>query len=236
MPRCSGCNAPIAPETPTCPYCGFRNAVDLDIISGSTTETPEGVRICPNCNVKLKTVDIGESGSHFYIEVCESCGGMFFDNGELEAILDDKVRGVHHVSHQELSRLISKPLDSTLKVVYRKCPICSDIMNRKKFGEKSGVVIDICNHHGVWLEAGELTRLVEWKKAGGEILDAKRKYEDEARRLKEQRAKASNSRGDSMALDTEFNFGGSKSRSRRGGRGLYTTFDIIDTIIDLFIR
>jgi Zn-finger nucleic acid-binding protein len=33
------------------------------------------------------------------------------------------------------------------------------------------VVVDQCRNHGVWLEGGELHRLMEWKKAGGQVLD-----------------------------------------------------------------
>lgn len=30
--------------------------------------------------------------------------------------------------------------------------------------------MDRCRHHGVWLDGGELRRLLEWKKAGGQLL------------------------------------------------------------------
>lgn len=186
MPDCRNCNAPLAPNSPTCPYCGTRNSVDLTAVSGSTTEVPQEERTCPNCNKRLKTIDIGE-GSHFYIENCETCGGLFFDNGELQAILEQKVSGVVRVNHRGLDRMLGEVLPSTLEVVYRRCPVCSVIMNREKFGEKSGVVIDHCSEHGIWLEPGELTRLLEWKKEGGEILDAKRRYEEEQQKLRRER-------------------------------------------------
>lgn len=191
MANCSNCGAHLTPSLPTCPYCGTRNGVDLQSISDSTTEIPQEDRNCPNCECKLKTIDIGE-GSHFYIESCGSCGGLFFDNGELQAILEQKVGNAVRVNHQGLDRLLREPLESTLQVVYRRCPVCGIIMNREKFGEKSGVIIDHCHAHGVWLEPGELTRLLEWKKEGGEILDAKRRYEEEQRKLKAERERYRN--------------------------------------------
>jgi Zn-finger nucleic acid-binding protein len=40
-------------------------------------------------------------------------------------------------------------------------------MSRVNFGYRSGVVIDRCTNHGIWLDSGEITHLMEWKKAGG---------------------------------------------------------------------
>jgi Zn-finger nucleic acid-binding protein len=42
-------------------------------------------------------------------------------------------------------------------------------MNRVNFGYRSGVVVDQCRKHGIWLDSGEITHLMEWKKAGGQL-------------------------------------------------------------------
>ena len=44
-------------------------------------------------------------------------------------------------------------------------------MNRKLHGKRSGVIVDSCRDHGLWLDAGELRQLMEWSRAGGEKLD-----------------------------------------------------------------
>ncbi len=41
-------------------------------------------------------------------------------------------------------------------------------MNRVNFAYRSGVVVDKCRDHGLWLKSGELIHLLEWKKAGGQ--------------------------------------------------------------------
>ena len=43
-------------------------------------------------------------------------------------------------------------------------------MNRKLHGRRSGVIIDSCRDHGIWLDAGELRQLMEWTRAGGNKL------------------------------------------------------------------
>ena len=41
------------------------------------------------------------------------------------------------------------------KIQYRKCPSCDAPMNRSNFGKTSGVIVDSCSRHGIWLDAGE---------------------------------------------------------------------------------
>ncbi len=69
--------------------------------------------------------------------------------------------------------------------MYIKCPVCQKMMNRVKFGTRSGVVIDRCKADGVWLDSGELKHLFEWSKAGGQILDKDRREEEKKRKEKE---------------------------------------------------
>lgn len=45
-------------------------------------------------------------------------------------------------------------------VTYLPCPLCSVLMNRKNFGDRSGIVVDVCKAHGVWLDRGELDALI----------------------------------------------------------------------------
>lgn len=52
-------------------------------------------------------------------------------------------------------------------VRYVACPVCKKIMNRSNFAHRSGVVIDSCKGHGVWLEAGELGRALGFIDSGG---------------------------------------------------------------------
>jgi Zn-finger nucleic acid-binding protein len=42
-------------------------------------------------------------------------------------------------------------------------------MQRMNYKAISGVIVDRCLRHGVWLDGGELRQIFEWKKAGGEV-------------------------------------------------------------------
>lgn len=49
------------------------------------------------------------------------------------------------------------------------------MMRRMSFAYRSGVIIDQCSQHGIWLDNGEMTHLMEWKKAGGQLLHQQKK-------------------------------------------------------------
>lgn len=139
----------------------------------------------------MKTIDLGIEGK-FYIERCEDCLGLFFDPGELEALLEYSVKNVFEINRSRLAHLEITDQNRSRSATYIKCPVCSTMMNRVNFGTKSGVVIDRCKEHGVWLDAGELRQLAEWMKAGGKILDQVR---NEERKKEEMAAKLTNRQG-----------------------------------------
>ncbi len=90
-------------------------------------------------------------------------------------------------------------------VVYIKCPVCAKLMNRVNFGTKSGVIVDRCRDHGVWLDGGDLRHLFEWMKAGGKILEQERqeqrKKEEAEQEQKKRQASASGGYSDSPGFD-----------------------------------
>lgn len=169
MASCSTCGAPLSPHKAVCDYCGSHNDIDLKGIHEFTVHKPESIRLCPDCGLPLQTLDLNVEG-RFYIERCQRCLGLFFDPGELEALLDRSVSNVFSVDRKRIDALIRERAGGEERIVYRKCPICEELMYRIHFGHRSGVIVDQCKPHGVWLESGELKKLLDWKKAGGQLL------------------------------------------------------------------
>jgi Zn-finger nucleic acid-binding protein len=176
MANCSNCSAPLPPNSALCEYCGSRNDIDLAGIHYHTTHELESPRDCPRCSVALKTIDLGLGGK-FLIERCDQCLGLFFDPGELEALLEATVSNVFVINQAQLNSINNSRRSAEYGVSYLKCPACSRIMNRVNFGTKSGVIVDRCQDDGVWLDGGELRHLFEWMKAGGKLLDQQRREE-----------------------------------------------------------
>jgi Zn-finger nucleic acid-binding protein len=172
--NCSNCSAPLPPNSIQCGYCGSRNDIDLKGVHYYTTHESESERICPRCTIRLETIDLKMEGK-FLIERCDRCLGLFFDPGELEAVLHATVINVFTINRGELDSINAAMRGNDYGVTYIKCPVCSKIMNRVNFGAKSGVIVDRCKDHGVWLDGGELRHLFEWMKAGGKLLDQERR-------------------------------------------------------------
>lgn len=168
MAICKSCSAPLEANTNICQYCGVRNDVDLQDKQNYTVEDQQSERICPVCHLPLQTIDLKVNG-HLYIERCQTCFGLFFDPGEIETLLDSSVSGVVTVNWQLLDNINQERYPVDHKVKYLRCPMCQELMDRVNFGYRSGVVVDQCKVHGIWLDSGEITHLLEWKKAGGEL-------------------------------------------------------------------
>ena len=181
MTKCINCGAPLPPDTIVCEYCGSRNDTDLMGVHTYTTNEPDSERTCPKCGIPMKTIDLKLHGK-FYIERCDTCLGLFFDPGELEVLLNASVKNVFHINRKKLDRINATMAKPDQPITYVKCPVCGKVMNRVNFGARSGVVVDRCAAHGVWLNGGELRHLFEWMKAGGEILDQEVREADINRR------------------------------------------------------
>ncbi len=176
MAKCINCAAPLPPNSILCDYCGSRNDTDLMGVHTYTTHELESGRTCPGCSITLQTIDLKINGK-FFIERCDQCMGLFFDPGELEALLDASVKHVYTINFKKLDNINKNMTPAQKKISYIKCPVCSKTMNRINFGSRSGVVVDCCKDHGIWLEGGELRHLFEWKKAGGTLLHEQRHVE-----------------------------------------------------------
>ncbi len=189
MANCSNCGAPLPLQSTFCNYCRTRNDVDLKGIHYNTTHSPDSRRFCPRCGTALETLNLSTAKSYL-IERCRDCYGLFFDPGELDALLQDETAHVYEVDLQKMSVLIRESHHASHPVAYLKCPVCRQVMHRVNFGARSGVIVDKCKKHGVWLDSGELRHLLEWVKSGGAILEKQRVEEERKEEEKKAREKA----------------------------------------------
>ena len=130
----------------------------------------------------LQTVRVDTGAGLFSIERCERCFGLFFDVGEVQAFLEASVSPAFAVNLSEIANINEERATLNRPIRYMKCPECGVLMNRMNFGAMSGVVVDQCKEHGMWLDNGELVHLMEWKKAGGQLLAQKEKIAQQEQR------------------------------------------------------
>ena len=176
--NCPCCAAPIPARGVVCTYCGHRIDVDLQ---GSEqvvgVDTFDELR-CPDCEQVLDPLILESTNemNHHDLKLsrCSNCLGLFMQHEILDQILEIKVRQPSEINHRMINNLVESNRSQAKDWKYRPCPACRTLMHRKLQGQRSGVVVDSCRDHGLWLDAGELRQLMEWSRAGGEKLDQER--------------------------------------------------------------
>lgn len=107
---------------------------------------------CPACKNPLR--EKGAGG--MTLDVCYGgCGGIWFDATELERVSAQAATALHTIWQVPVSPVkLSEP---------RPCPRCPDtILERKWFSDLKRVEIDQCPKcGGIWLDAGEFSRIYE---------------------------------------------------------------------------
>jgi len=157
---CPKCFARISDKSHFCHSCG--GGIDPKAFFDSQKSHLD----CPGCNAQASLL-MKALGKEAQVLECDQCSGLFLHQDELERI----VSKVNELSLGDLrSHNVSTVKSETAIHVgpfYRSCPYCKTLMNRKNFGNRSGVIIDVCGKHGIWFDSGELERIVIWVKNGG---------------------------------------------------------------------
>ena len=175
---CTNCGAPLPPKSNICKFCGTLNETDLRAIRQPHGKGERSERPCPRCKTPLHGIEL-QAGGGLLIDRCDSCMGIFFDPDELETLIDSSVKHVGDVDRERIDTLIREEAPEAGPVRYLPCPDCGKLMNRQGYGMRSGVVVDRCKEHGVWLDGGELGQIAKWIKAGGKKHDQRRRTESE---------------------------------------------------------
>ncbi len=110
--------------------------------------------ICPNCGHELRPA----TREGVAVEECPHCRGTWFDRGELRRAKDSADEDLRWLDFD----LLAAEEGSTATSTERLCPRCGRPMESRAYMESS-VVVDACPvQHGVWLDDGEFTRIIEY--------------------------------------------------------------------------
>ena len=167
--RCKFCTAPLPKRGPMCNYCGQRNPLNLNVLSKVDIEEKKAEDNCPVCSTHFEQINVGLNTS-VLIQRCNDCDGVFIKEDILEQLIKKKTIENNKIDFHILRFIQDNPRQKKETIIrYRHCPICKNMMQRINYRAVSGVIVDRCLRHGIWLDGGELRQLFEWKKAGGTL-------------------------------------------------------------------
>lgn len=114
-------------------------------------DPPSGLR-CPRCRADLRRQAVGPN----QVERCQACHGVWIAAAEFNELMND-------LDRREAVRVRELPHRAPDEAVtYLACPRCDETMAQRNFGRTSGILVDTCKKHGIWLDRGELRRVVDY--------------------------------------------------------------------------
>ncbi len=158
--KCQACGGIFEPSDRLCPYC--KGSVRF---AGLGLPARKKSLHCPRCSQDTQLFEVEYRKVH--IDVCPACEGSWYDAGEIELMVRAS-REQSQTSSFEPSKAASPKMQndsegsSRLNLVYIRCPHCNKTMDRRNWESRSGIILDSCSEHGVWLDGGELQRIRAW--------------------------------------------------------------------------
>src|ERR1700730_12976607 len=109
---------------------------------------------CLNCNNEMMNYEVHTISQHMSYDVCESCGGLWLDKGELDKMAFQVEGDIEYCSTEEVKGPAST----------KHCPRCAGepLHNVLFLGHylKDGIVLERCgNCNGFWLDGGQLDKI-----------------------------------------------------------------------------
>lgn len=109
--------------------------------------------ICPACNKTMDKVFIPTEGIN--VDICTNCGGIYFDNRELEHF-DENKEDVSKI----MEKLEGREFEKVPADIERHCPNCGNKMVKNFSSIDKSIEIDECyNCGGKFLDNSELTKI-----------------------------------------------------------------------------
>jgi Zn-finger nucleic acid-binding protein len=182
---CPHCFARVSSHSRFCQFCG--TAIHPEATAGDATQL-----VCPACGDGhfLSSRALGDVS----VMECQRCGGMWLSHESFRQLTEKAAKEGLNIdprltpSVARAPQRDAPPPDGGLH--YQHCPACQQLMTRQNYGHASSVIVDICGRHGVWLDADDLPRIIEWIQGGGLVRGNEVSLVEQAKLAEEQHAKA----------------------------------------------
>lgn len=156
---CPKCLTRVSDRAKFCHCCGIR--LSAQMAAGDSTNLE-----CPSCaeHHPLVSRQLGQGNTPVF--ECNCCGGLWLSLETLEQLTEKAVSEAVFDTLPDTKKRLPGP-QRQLGSLYRPCAYCKSLMVRRNYGRRSGTIVDICRHHGVWFDNDELARVLTWIRNGG---------------------------------------------------------------------
>ncbi|HEY1960725.1 MAG TPA: zf-TFIIB domain-containing protein [Polyangiaceae bacterium] len=163
---CQYCGAPIERSTETSVTCSFCGRVNdplparvevpvpvqvvqnvVQVIGPAAAEARE-VR-CPQCRKRLFTASVKDAE----LNACAGCGGIWVRNASARRVLSNP----EPIFAEMATRAGDNAQNRATHAEDRVCPECPAVLDKVR---SHGIELDVCEEHGTWFDAFELSTLV----------------------------------------------------------------------------
>jgi Zn-finger nucleic acid-binding protein/ribosomal protein L40E len=165
---CPECYARSPESARFCTHCGVA-------FRPQPIETaPAGLR-CPRCAREMRARAVGAVRVH----ECPECEGLWVPGEGFDGLVARLIEAEGASPFEGIAGPARRSAEGSTadgrvageatewKVVYRRCPVCKGVMQRKNFGGSSGVIVDWCGAHGTWLDRDEPDGIADYVRRGG---------------------------------------------------------------------
>src|SRR5688572_27846764 len=167
--HCPTCGAAASGDATSCTYCSARlAAVQCAKCFGTMFE---GARFCQHCGAlgaqrrlrdearltcprcrtpaapKEPLMEPAELND-IPLDECSACGGVWLDHGTFRRVC------AHAEAQADTLDMLTVMRGSAAiePVRYLRCPLCDKLMDRRNYASRSGVIVELCPAHGMWLD------------------------------------------------------------------------------------
>ena len=155
---CPGCLARAPRDARHCPSCAGS-------LRPQTLHALPGNRDCPRCAEHLRIRNLGLSA----VVECAGCEGLWLSAQAFERICLMAREEPDPLAFERVDQVPPETLPPGARA-YVACLNCAELMLRRQVrwgNATSGVVVDVCSRHGLWLDRDELEQVVRFLRGPG---------------------------------------------------------------------
>ena len=124
---------------------------------------------------------------------CDDCQLAWLTHDDFDALLAKVERrfrptdleALQTECRQRQRELAARAFDDSVRVVYHDCPQCGDRMSRRAFAPQSGIIVNLCDAHGLITSNADLLLAMNFIQRGGEMLTIAHQVEELEQQLTE---------------------------------------------------